>query len=238
MGDHAPRARAVAGERAIHDSEHPAMDLLLDHQEVDQRFMDHRVRPVPVLVKQPAERVLHRARRGREHVRLHRGQVDDVLADEALRDHEALRVDLVQAEKLLREVADGVADVNPLFRLVDVHVPETVRLDDVQLFVFALAEMRIDHHGAVVAGVDQGRVVAVLLHRADHALELPRRRRAAGEEEVPRDIDLEPRVGVLPDDVLITGEIQQRVIVAQHGLGRRAEDRNPGFTHESDSSRK
>ena len=74
------------------------MDLLLDHQQIHERFVDDRVGPVPVLVQQPAERVLHRAGRRREDVRLDRRQVDDVLADEPLRDHEALRVDLVEAE--------------------------------------------------------------------------------------------------------------------------------------------
>ena len=98
----------VAGERPVHHREDAAVDLLLDHQEIDERLVDDRVGPVPMLVQQPAERVLHRPGRGREDVRLHRRQVDDVLPDEALRDHEALRVDLVQARELLREVADRV----------------------------------------------------------------------------------------------------------------------------------
>ena len=46
-------------------------------------------------------------------------------------------------------------------------------------------------------------VVAVLLHRPDHAVELPRRGRRAREEEVPGDVDLERGVGVLGEDVLI-----------------------------------
>ena len=175
------------------------------------------MRPVPMLVEQAAERVLHRAGGRREHVRLHRRQVDDVLADEALRDHEALRVDLVQAGELLRQIADRVTDVDPLLGLVDVDVAQAVRFDDVDLLVLALAEMGVDDDRAVVARVDQRRVVAVLLHRADDAVELPRRRRAARKEEMPGDVDLERRVGVFRDDVLVAGQVHQLVIVPEHG---------------------
>ena len=87
---HAARAGTVAGKRAVHHREDAAVNLLLDHQQIDQRFVDHRMRPVPPLVQQPAERVLHRAGRRREDVRLDRRQVKDVLADEAARDHEAV----------------------------------------------------------------------------------------------------------------------------------------------------
>ena len=65
--------------------------------------------------------------------------------------------------------------------------------------------MRVDDNGAIVARMDERWIVAVLLHRPDHALELPRRRRAGGEEKMPGDVDLERRVRVLRDDVLITG---------------------------------
>jgi hypothetical protein len=238
VGKHAPRPRAVTRERAVHHREHAAVDLLLDHQQVDQRLVDHRVRPVPVLVEQAAERVLHRARGRREHVRLHRRQVDDVLPDEALRDHEALRVDLVQAGELLGQIADRVADVDPLLALVDVDVAQAMRLDDVELLVLALAEVRVDHHSAVMAGVNQIRLVAVLLHRANHSFELPRRRRAAGKEEVPRDVDLQGGIGVLGDDVLVAGEVHQLVVVAQHRTGRRREDCDFRFSHGESWSRK
>ena len=53
--------------------------------------------PVSPLVQQSAERVLHRARRRGEDVRLDGRQVNDVLADEPPRDHEPLRVNLIQA---------------------------------------------------------------------------------------------------------------------------------------------
>ncbi len=98
--EHAARAGAVAGEGAVHHREDAAVDLLLDHQQVDQRLVDHRVRPVAVLVEQAAEGVLHRAGGGGEDVRLDRRQVDDVLADEALGDREAVGVDLVQHRNL------------------------------------------------------------------------------------------------------------------------------------------
>jgi len=52
------------------------------------------------------------------------------------------------------------------------HVAQAVRFDDVQLLVLALAQVRVDDDRAVVTGVDQRRVVAVLLHRPDHPFQL------------------------------------------------------------------
>ena len=86
MGNHAPRTRPVAGKRAVHDREQPAMDLLLDHEQVHQRLVNDRMGPVPVLVQQAAEGVLHRAGGGGEDMGLDGGQVDDVFADEPLRE--------------------------------------------------------------------------------------------------------------------------------------------------------
>jgi hypothetical protein len=214
---HAAGPRAVSRERPVHHREHTAVNLLLDHQQVDERLVDHRMRPVPVFVQQPAEGVLHRTRRRREDMRLHRGQVNDVLADEALRDHEALRVHLVEARELLRQVAHCLPDVDPLLGLVDMDVPDSVGVHDVDLLVLALSQVRVDHHRAVMAGVDQRGIVPVLLHRADHPLELPRRRGGRGEEKVPRDVHLERGVGVLRDNVLVSGEVHQGVVVPQDG---------------------
>ncbi len=88
---HAAGTRSVAGERTVHHGEDPAVDRLLDHQQVDQRLVDHRVRPMPVLVEQAAEGVLHGAGGRGEDVGLHRRQMDDVLTDEAARNREPLR---------------------------------------------------------------------------------------------------------------------------------------------------
>ena len=92
------------------------------------------------------------------------------------------RIDVIEAEELVGEIADRVADVDPrLVAFVEMDVAQAVRLDHRQLLVLALAEVRVDDDGAVVAGVDERRVVAVALHRADDAVELPRRRRRARE---------------------------------------------------------
>ena len=40
VGDHATRSRSVAGEGAVHDREETGMDLLLDHEQVHERFVD------------------------------------------------------------------------------------------------------------------------------------------------------------------------------------------------------
>jgi len=106
-----------------------------------------------------------------------------------------------------------VADADPLLGLVDVDVAQAVRLDDVDLFVLAFAQMRIDDDGAIVAGVDQLWPVAVPLHGPHHTLELPWRRRRSREEEVPGDVDLERGVGVLRDNVLVSGEVHQLVVI-------------------------
>ena len=114
--------------------------------------------------------------RGREDMGLHRRQVQDVLADEPLRDHESVGIDVVEADELVGQIADGVADVDPgLIALVEMDVAKAVRLHDWQLLVFRLAQVGVDDHRPVVARVNQLRLVAVLFHRVDHAVELPRR---------------------------------------------------------------
>ena len=75
------------------------------------------------------------------------------------------------------------------------------------------------------------RIVAVALHRPDHAVELPRDRRAAREEEVPADVDLERRVGVLGHHVLVAGQVHQLVIVPQHRPRGRPENGNSRAAH-------
>jgi len=57
------------------------MDLFLDSEQVNQRLMNPGVGVVPVLAQQPSEGILRRPGGRGVHVGLHRGQVDDVLAD-------------------------------------------------------------------------------------------------------------------------------------------------------------
>ncbi len=97
MGNHAARPRAVTRKGAVHHGEHAPVDLLLDHQQIHQRFVDDRMRPVPTLVQQTAEGVLHGTGGGGENVSLDRGQMDDVFPDKSLRDVEAIGVHIVEA---------------------------------------------------------------------------------------------------------------------------------------------
>ena len=139
---------------------------------------------------------------------------------------EALGVDVVQAKEALGEITDGFADRDPLLFLVQMDVTEPVRFHDGQLLVLPLAQMRVDHHGAVVARVNPLRGIAVLLHRPDDAVELPGRRRAAREEEVPGDVDLERGVGGRVDHVPVPGEVEELVVVAEHRARRGPQERH------------
>jgi hypothetical protein len=154
MRHHAARPGAVAGERAVHHREDATMDPLLNHQQIHQRFVDHRMRPVAALVEQAAKRVLHRAGCRCEDVGLHSGQVNDVFTDEAARDGKPIRIHVIEAEEFFRQVPNRIADGNPLLTLVQVHVAKAMRLDDIDLFVLTLAEARVDDNGAVVTRVD------------------------------------------------------------------------------------
>ena len=197
------------------------MNLLLNHQQIHERFVDHRVGPVPLFVEQPAKCVFHGARGRGEHVRLDRGQVNDVLADESPGYHEPVRIDPVQAQKIVRKAANRIADVDPLHaRLVQVDVAQAVRLDDVHLLVLALAHPGIDHDRAVVAAVNAFGRIPVALHGPDHAVKLPGRGGTAREKEMPAYVDLEGGIFVLGQDVLVTGKVHEAVRVAQNG-GRR-----------------
>src|SRR5262245_64824378 len=53
MGNHAAWTWAVAGKRAVHHGKDPPMDLLLDHEQIDESLVDHRMGPMPAFVKQP-----------------------------------------------------------------------------------------------------------------------------------------------------------------------------------------
>ena len=116
--------------------------------------------------------------------------MDDVFPDETFRDHEPVGVDIVQADKLVGKLANRVANMDPLFALVEMDVAQIVRVGHVDLLVLLLAQMRIDHDGTVVTAVDEIRVVTVFLHGANDAVELPRCCRACRVEEVPTNVDL------------------------------------------------
>ena len=92
---HRPGARAVSCERPVGHSEDSRMNLFLDSQQVHQCLVNHRVRPVTLVVQQSTECVFHRACHRCEHVSLHGGQMDDVLAHEHLWDFDAVGVHLV-----------------------------------------------------------------------------------------------------------------------------------------------
>ena len=215
--DHAARPGPVAGERAVHHREDAAVNFFLDHQKVDQRLVDHRMRPVPLLIQQAAERVFHRAGRRRENMRLDGGQVDDVFADKPLRDHESVGINLVQAQELIGQVPDRIPHVDPFVAFVKMDVFQPVSLDDRQLLVLPLAEVRVDHHGPVVTAVDFSGIVAIPLQRPDHAIQLPRSRRTGRVEKVPTDVDLQRRFPVLRQGFLVARQVHHPVDIGKNG---------------------
>ena len=96
------------------------------------------------------------------------------------------------------------------------HVAKAMCLDHVELLVLPLAQVRVDHDGAVVARMDERRIITIGLHGSDDAIELPRSGGATRKEEVPRDVDLERGVDRLVDDLLITPEVQQLMVVVKN----------------------
>jgi hypothetical protein len=99
VGHHAARPRPITGKSPVHHREDALVNPLLNHQQIDQRLVDDFVRPVTLLVQQSPEGVLHRPGHGGEHVRLHRGQVDDVLAGKALGNLEPLGINLIEHQQ-------------------------------------------------------------------------------------------------------------------------------------------
>ena len=166
-------------------------------------------------------------------MRFHGGQVDDVLADEALGNEEAVGINLVEAEELIRDRAYGVTDVDPgLVSFIEMDVAQPMGLDHVELLVFPLAEMGVDHHRAVMACMDVRGGIPVALHGPDDPVQLPGGGGTGGIEEVPADVHLEGGIRLLGDDLLIAGEVHQTVIIIQHGGRRGPDNGNFRFTHD------
>src|SRR5437899_13105717 len=65
------------------------------------------------------------------------------------------------------------------------NIAQAMALDDAEQLVFPLAQARVDDDRPVVRGMDPLWAIAVSQHGIDDALQLPRRCRATGEEEVP-----------------------------------------------------
>ncbi len=167
---HRARAGTIAGKCAVHHREEAGVDVLLDREQIDQCLVDDAVRPVALAPEQTAERVLHRAGNRRKDVRLHRGQLDDVVADEEFRDIDALWINIAQnKERLLGFVAHPGH-----FRLVDVGAGDAVLVGDITVLVVGFAVARVHDHRIVVNAEEI--IVPIGLELADDALQLPRRR--------------------------------------------------------------
>ncbi len=188
------------------------MDVLLDLEQVDERLVDDGMGPVPLVVEQPAKRVLHRAGDGREDMGLDGWELNDVFVEEELRHLDAFGEDLVEhQERFLRGVWHPW-----VFRLEQVRVLDLVLVGYVLVLVVALPDERIDHDSAVVCTDEV--VIAVLLECPDHALELPGRRRTGGIPRLPRDVDLQHGILVGGQRVLIASQAHHLTDIFQHRI--------------------
>ena len=163
------------------------------------------------VAQQAAERVLHRAGRRGEDVRLDRRQVDDVLADERLRDLDAIGEDLVEDEHLALRL---VVDPDGVF-IRQVDALEAVAVEDDLVLVLDLALVGIDDDGAVLDGHDL--VIAVAKEGADYPFELPGGRRAGGVVVLPGDVDLESGLDVARQRLSRAGEMHGVSDVVENG---------------------
>ena len=93
------------------------MNLLLNREQVDERFVDPGMRVVAPRVQQAAERVLHRAGRRGVDVALGRRQVDDVLAEEVVGDVDPLGEDAIRARASAPSARSGPSVMSSSLKL-------------------------------------------------------------------------------------------------------------------------
>ncbi len=213
LGIHGPRARAVACRGAIHHGEDTAVDLFLDRQQVDQRFVDPAVRVVSPGIQQPAEGVFHRPGCGRVDVALDGRQVDDVLAEEEIGDVDAFGKDAVQDTHLRLGLDRDPAHV-VVFEVVanrDVVTPED---GQVPVQVFALE--RIGDDRLILNAHQVGE--ALRAQRADRAFELPRRGVGRREGKVPADVVLENGRGPGRQVLRRVSQVHQALVVVKYAV--------------------
>ena len=146
-------------------------------------------------------------------MRLHRRQVEDARADVHLGDLDPLRKDVVQLEQRALEAVDDPLDLGQRDEGQAVAVQDRAPLvgDD------TLA--RVGDDGLVLDRVDPLRPVPVLEQRPDHAVELPRLRRARGKVLGPREVELEEQLAVPRQDGLVAGEPHEAPVVGERPSG-------------------
>ena len=210
-------SRTFAGQRSIHHGENAGVNILLDLQQVDERFVDHAVRPMAFLVEQAAEGVLHRAGDVRKDVRLHRRQMQDILAVKEFGNADPVSIYLIEDEKrLFRFVGDPF---NVL--LVGLGCLQAVFFLNERMPIVELPFLSVHNDGVVVRGDQVVVRVAIGEHCLRHAFELPGGRRAAGVPNLPGDVDLEERFVLLGQIVRVARQMHQPSIILQDGLRRR-----------------
>ena len=142
--------------------------------------------------------------------------MNDVFVYKSLWDEETARIDIVKTEEPPCQVTDCFSNVDPVFTFVKMDIADVMRFNNVEVFVLPFAKMGVNDNRAIVTRVNQRRVIAVHFHGSNDTVELPRGSRAARKEEVPRDIDLQRGIDGSVDDLLVSGEIKQPMIVADN----------------------
>jgi hypothetical protein len=226
VGHHAARARTVTRERAVHHAEHPGMDLALDHEEIDKGFVNDLVRPVPLVVEQTAESVLHRPGHGGKHMSLHGRQLDNIVADETPGNDKTFWVDPIQHQELAGQVADGLLDRDPLFSFVQVNVAQAVAIHHVKVAIFPLAFAGRNDDRAIVVGVKTGRVVSIRAESPHDPFQLPGGGTARREEIVPGDVHLQRGLASLVEGSPVPRQVHQPVVVVQDRFRSGLENRD------------
>ena len=185
-GLHDPRPRAVPGRRPVHDAEQSRVDFLLDGQQVDQRFMDAGMRPVALMVQQPSERVFHRPGRHRVDMAFDRRQMDDIPADEKIRNPQVVAVDIAQGPHPGAGLERHPGHVLVLEIEQDL---DPVGFEDGLVAVQILALEGVGDFGLILDADQVGE--AVPPQGQDRPFELPGRGVGRGKGEMPADVVLE-----------------------------------------------
>ena len=205
---HGARAGAVASGGAVHHGEDARVDLLLNRQQVYQRFVDPGVGVVAVGAEEPSEGVLHRSGGYCVDVALNRRQMNNVLAEEVVGDADASGIDAIQHQHLGFGLVGHPGHI-PVLEVVENR--DVVVAEDGHVMVQVLTFEGVDHHRLVLHTTQVGE--ASLVQGQHRALQLPGRGVGAGHRVVPGDVVFENGGRFRVEGLAYLGQFQQPFVV-------------------------